>query len=147
MTSPFYTHREKIVGHYGTAAWLRQVVMSMWHGFEHPVGLGELKGLDEDHYSAFCEMISHYHQSGTNDLALRRLVLEIEDQIAADAQAAALEERFIVWCQAVRTHLREFGSPGHLVDDRATWFQHHFKAGASPYAAALSCVQLSSTEE
>ena len=45
-TSPFDIHRSKVLGHYSTASWLRSVVMAMYSGSTHPVGLSVLASID-----------------------------------------------------------------------------------------------------
>ena len=88
--SPFITHRDKVLGHYSTARWLRGVVMSLYSGSAHPVSLSPLTNTDAAHYAAFLEMVSHYRNVGENDPALHALVEEIQRRLR-DEQAA--EER------------------------------------------------------
>lgn len=61
MESPFVTHRNKVLGYYGTAFYLRRLVLAMWNGTGYPTGLSFLTGLDSDHAEAAFEMMRLWH--------------------------------------------------------------------------------------
>jgi len=139
MTSPFHTHRDKVLGYYSTASLLRQAVMSLWSGSAYPVALSKLATLDPEHFAAFIEMFNQYRKSGENDLAFMRLVQDIEARIeverAADQRAARLES----WLSEVRSQLRDLGKPSGLADDCYSWLARRFDAGDTAEAAAAAC--------
>lgn len=97
MTSPFRMHRDKVLGYYGTAAWLRQVVMALWSGSATPVGLSNLQGVDDDHFKAFIDMVTHYRRVGESDLAFRQLVEEVQARHAAERQAVERAMAYEAW--------------------------------------------------
>jgi hypothetical protein len=142
MESPFRKHRDKVLGHYSTASWLRGVVMAMWNGSAHPVGLSKLTNLDAEHFAAFVDMVSHYRKVGENDPAFERLVRDVEARLAAEQQAVAREADLEVWLRAVKQSLRLIGKPTSLVEDRYEWFSVRFDAGDTPEAAAAACPPL-----
>jgi len=43
MQSPFFTHRDKVLGYYGAASCLRQFVLAMWNGKGYPVDLSQIR--------------------------------------------------------------------------------------------------------
>ena len=147
MTSPFLTHRTKVLGHYSTASWLRSVVMAMWNGSGHPVGLSKLTNLDAEHFAAFVEMLTHYRQVGENDPAFAKLVKEVEERLAQERQAAEREVELEAWLGDVKHSLRATGKPVSLAEDRYTWLSSRFDAGDSPDAAAAACPPLPALEE
>lgn len=142
MTSPFRTHRDKVLGYYGTAGWLRRVVLALWSGSAQPVGLSNLCGVDEDHFNAFIEMVTHYRRVGENDPALQQLVQDIEARVQEEAAAAEREKHFEAWRNDAASELRRLGKPADLVDDRYNWFAARFDAGDTPEVAALECQPL-----
>ena len=82
MISPFLTHRNKVLGNYGAADFLRSVVLAMYNGHSHKVSLSGLTNLDRDHITAFLELTSSYARHGENDdlfLALACECLELRD--------------------------------------------------------------------
>lgn len=134
--SPFTTHRDKVLGQYGTASWLRSVVLAMWNGTGYQVGLSRLTSLDADHYAAFSEMIKSYHENGENDPAFMALANEVramlEREVAAEERREALED----WLNDVKHELREIGQKSHEAEDRYEWFAQRFDDGKSPSDAA-----------
>lgn len=80
MSSPFLTHRAKVLGHYSTAAWLREVVMALYSGSMHRVGLSNVHTIDAEHYGAFYDMVTHYRKVGETDLTLHDLVQAIKER-------------------------------------------------------------------
>ena len=67
MQSPFEKHREKVLGHYATAEWLRRFVLSMWNGDGYQIGLSRLRSLDDQHFQAVIEMLTSYRLHGESD--------------------------------------------------------------------------------
>ena len=130
--SPFVRHRDKVLGYYSTAAWLRAVVLAMWDGSTHKVGLSKLAGVDADHHAAFSEMVAHYRATGENDPAFLSLVEEIQarerDERLAEERAARLE----AWGNEVKRCLRERGLRAGELDDRYQWFENAFDEGKPP---------------
>lgn len=136
--SPFITHRDKVLGHYGTAAWLRAVVLAMWNGNGFPVGLSKIVSLDSDHYAAFSEMIASYHANGENDAAFMALADEVrarkDQEIAAEKRQAELDD----WCDDVKYELRQIGRKSSELDDRYEWFAKLFDEGKTPIEAVTA---------
>lgn len=134
--SPFIRHRDKVMGYYGTAAWLRCVVLAMWSGSTEKVGLSQLGSIDDDHYRAFAEMTGHYRLHGENDPAFHALVEEVHARQREEQEAKEREERLEQWCRDAKACLRERGlRPGEL-DDRYGWFESLFDQGKTPEDAA-----------
>lgn len=133
--SPFHKHRDKVLGHYGTASWLRSVVLAMWNGTGYPVSLSKLTGLDAEHYEAFREMCDSYREHGEGDPAFMALADEVrkrvEQEQAAERRAADFED----WSREAKYELREAGRKSHELDDHYTWFEQQFDAGQSPKLA------------
>lgn len=75
--SPFLTHRDKILGKYGAATFLRSVVMAMWNGGGYPTGLSSIRNLDRQHFEAFLQMVNAYHRDGESDAHFMALANEI----------------------------------------------------------------------
>jgi hypothetical protein len=73
MTSPFATHRDKVLGGYGAAFFLQSIVLAMYNGKGFATGLSGLTNLDEDHLEAFLEMTKAYSRNGENDPEFHRL--------------------------------------------------------------------------
>lgn len=46
--SPFLTHRDKVLGYYNSASWLRAMVLALWRGSTHKVGLSQLGVVSEN---------------------------------------------------------------------------------------------------
>lgn len=134
--SPFIRHRDKVMGHYSTAAWLRCIVLAMWSGSTDKVGLSQLGSIDDDHYQAFAEMTSHYRLCGENDPALHALVEDIHARQQEEREANEREQRLERWCDETKTHLRERGLRSGELDDRYGWFESLFDQGKTPEDAA-----------
>lgn len=102
-TSPFEIHRSKVLGHYSTAAWLRAVVMALFSGSSHKVGLSNLASIDAEHFKAFNDMVTGYRQNGENDPAFMALAKDVirrqeswfEGQFDIGMAAADAVEAFI----------------------------------------------------
>ena len=134
--SPFIKHRDKVLGHYGTAAWLRSVVMAMWNGSDHKVSLSNLTGLDHNHYTAFLEMVTGYREKGEGDPAFMALADEVRARQAEEHAAEAKQAQLDSWCGDVKYELRAIGCRSSEVDDYYDWFEHQFDAGIDPRDAA-----------
>jgi hypothetical protein len=102
MISPFRVHRDKVLGYYSTAGWLRNVVMALWRGSAHPVGLSKLAGVDDQHFQAFIDMVTHYRREGENDLAFRQLVQDVEARIHEEKSAAERGKQLEAWRALMR---------------------------------------------
>jgi len=126
--SPFFRHRKKVLGYYGTAAWLRSVVLAMWEGSIAPVGLSRLTGLDDDHYLAFAEMTAHYRQHGENDPALHALVQDIQERQREEREAKERDERWVKCRKETQAGLRKRGLRSGELDDRYGWFESLLRA-------------------
>jgi len=91
MQSPFLMHRDKVLGYYGAASWLRQFVLAMWNGKGYPVGLSQFRGLDRYHADAAFDMLAAYRKHGENDQAFMSLAEEcrarLKEEQAATNQA------------------------------------------------------------
>ncbi len=134
--SPFSVHRDKVLGHYATATWLRSVVLAMWNGSCNKVGLTSLTNLDSAHYSAFLEMVESYRIHGENDPGFMSLVSEVrarkdEEQRAADRQAL-LED----WLDAVKEALAREGVRTGVVSDQYDWFESLYNKSTKTSEAA-----------
>lgn len=134
-TSPFEVHRDKILGHYSTAWWLRGVVMAMWNGDGYQVGLSHLVNLDADHFAAFAEMTAHYHRHGENDPAFMALANEVWKRQAEEKAAKDREEKLEKWCSTVKSELRIHGRKSGDLDDHYSWFEGQFNSGMAAAGA------------
>ncbi|MBZ5763814.1 hypothetical protein LAV84_29955 [Rhizobium sp. VS19-DR104.2] len=139
--SVFTTHRDKVLGYYGTASWLRQLVLAMWNGTDHQVGMSTLATLDNDHAAAALAMIQSYRQLGERDPAFMSLALECQQRLEAEHAEARRVARFESWCKEVQFDLKVAGMRSHFVDDHYTWFERQFNAGMEPGAAARLALQ------
>lgn len=92
MESPFITHRKKVLGYYNTSSWLRQLVLAMWNGSSHQVGLSQLAGVDEEHAKAALEMLYGYRKNGENDPAFMTLADECFERLREDKAALHLRD-------------------------------------------------------
>lgn len=129
--SPFSTHRDKVLGHYGTASFLRAVVLALWNGNGYKVGLSSICNLDQDHYAAFLEMIGHYRNFGESDRAFMALAKEVEARVAEEKRAAERAEDFEAWCREICYEIRQSGgaaarSATDLVDEHYSWLDNQF---------------------
>lgn len=134
--NPFVAHRQKVLGSYGTAAWLRQAVLCMWSGSDHSINLSRLGEVDEAHFGALVEMLGQYRRHGQNDPAFMTLVQECLQQLDDERAAEAREQLLGTWCREVKAELRKLGLDAGEVDDRYAWFEDKFDAGCSPAQAA-----------
>lgn len=141
--SAFEKHREKVLGHYGTASFLRSVVLALWNGTDNKVGLSRINSLDHEHFDAFMDMILQYRNTGENDCAFMDLAEAVRSRVAEERRAAERAERFEEWCREVASILRLNGSiPGRrasdVVDDHYDWLDSRFdKLSADDAAAEL----------
>lgn len=147
MQSPFLTHRAKVLGHYSTASWLRSAVMSLWNSTEHHVRLDRLASTDQEHFSAFIEMVTYFRLHGEGDPAFQQLVQEVDARIAKERNASERARQFEAWCEDAASALRRLGKSTDLVDDRYNWFEQRFDAGDSPDVAAAECQPIPTEHE
>lgn len=138
--SPFITHRDKVLGHYSTAAWLRSLVLAMYNDSSYQVGLSKLATSDDEHAKAALEMLTSYRHNGARDPAFMELANECRDRIEQEQAAAEREERFEDWCRDVRHALRQSGGRAGMVDDCYDWFSRQFDAGDEPDQAAQAAI-------
>lgn len=139
MISPFHVHRDKVLGGYSTANWLRGVVMALWKGDAHPVSLSRVGGTDAAHFEAFLDMVAHYREHGENDLAFYRLVLEIQQQMQEESAAEEHAAQLNAWRIDVARELVRIGKSKELLNDHYQWFENQFKRGAAPTTTASDC--------
>lgn len=136
MESPFVTHRDKVLGYYSTASWLRQLVLAMWNGADYPVGLSSLASLDDNHAKAAFDMLLSYRQRGEVDPAFMALAQECLSRQHAEIAAAKRAEELEWWMSEAEKTARSLGlSPG-VTDDRYNWFEARFDAHIGPGEAA-----------
>lgn len=140
MCSPFEKHRDKVLGHYGTASWLRSLVLSMWNS-SFSVSLNRLPSLDNEHATAVFEMIESHRRHGEGDPAFMRLAEECLQRKEEETAAAARGERLDLWLREVRHSLRDQGSRAGMTDDCYYWFSGRFDEGMEPEQAALAAIE------
>lgn len=75
--SPFTTYSHAILASYEAASILRRVVLSIWCGAKHPVGLSDLAELDADHFDIAQKIIAHVHQVGRHDSDFLKFVDDV----------------------------------------------------------------------
>lgn len=136
MESPFITHRDKVLGHYGTASWLRKLVLAMWNGSAYPVGLSQLPSLDREHREAAMAMVSSYCSNGERDQAFMALANECRTRLEEEQAAAERSERFEEWRKDAQFAIRQAGGRSYFVEDHYAWFCKQFEAGIAPESAA-----------
>ncbi len=142
MTSPFEIHRSKVLGHYSTAGWLRRVVMALWDGAVCPIGLSNISNLDDAHFKAFIDMVTHYRRFGEGDSSFQELVQEIQARLQQELDAAERDKLLQSWLLNAVHELRRLGKPVDLIDDRYNWFESRFDAGITPADAASECLSV-----
>lgn len=135
MISAFITHREKVLGHYSTAVWLRQLVLAMWNGTDHQVGLSKIATIDADHFSAALAMIQAYRESGEHDSAFVALARECQQRVEAEKASALRADRYEKWRDAAQVAIEMTGGRELFVSDHDSWFERQFDAGMEPAAA------------
>lgn len=138
--SPFQTHRDKVLGYYSTASWLRAMVLALWRGSVHKVGLSQLVGLDDAHATAAFDMMASYRRHGERDPAFMALVDECRQRQEEEQAAADRSERLEEWCRDVQSALRQLGSRAGMVDDCYSWFGTRFDAGDEPEDTARAAI-------
>lgn len=141
LQSPFLKHRDKVLGYYSTASWLRSLVLSMWRGSAHKVGMSQLAGLDSEHTTAVFEMMNSYRQHGESDPAFMALAEECRQRQEEEQAAAEQSERLEDWCRDVQHALRQSGGRAGMVDDCYSWFSARFDAGDEPEHAARAAIE------
>lgn len=141
MTSAFTTHRDKVLGYYSTASWLRQLVLAMWNGTDYQVGLSKLVSLDSDHFAATLAMIQSYRQNGERDTAFMNLAIECQQRVEAEKVASERSARLGDWCTTAQFAVKQAGKRSYFVDDHYDWFKRQFDAGMQPKAAAALALE------
>lgn len=134
--SPFTTHRDKVLGYYSTAAWLRTLVLAMWNGEGFKVGLSQLASIDAEHANAAFEMLGSYRQLGERDPAFMALANECRARLEQELAAAERGERFEEWCKDAQYAVKVAGGRSYFVDDHYNWFEKQFNQGTDPEGAA-----------
>lgn len=134
--NPFENHRDKVLGQYSAAGFLRRVVLSLWNGTAHPAGLSGLTNLDAAHFRAFREMVEHYHAHGENDQVFMRLAEECNERKQAEEAARMRAERHETWARETQWALRKLDIDPGVVEDNYNWFEHRFDLNESPEVAA-----------
>ena len=141
MVSPFTTHKNVILGHYSTAAFLRMVVMSMWNGTDYKVGLSQVASLDEPHYKVFQDILRQYREKGEMDPAFIELAQAIRERMATEAAEAERVADMDDWFREVKRALRSKKLPTSLLDERSAWFEEQFEAGKTADEAAQLVIE------
>ena len=141
MTSPFVTHRDKVLGYYSTASWLRKLVLAMWNGTDYKVGLSSLASMDDEHYAAALAMIQSYRQHGERDPTFMVLAEACQQRAEAEEAASRRNARFESWCQEVQFDLRRASQRASYIEDHYAWFEQQFDAGAEPAVAAARALE------
>lgn len=78
--SPFIRYRSEIMGCYGTAEKLRELVLHLWNS-DNPMNLGRLIGnADKRHTGIVLEMICSYTRLGENDPHFMALAGDIRER-------------------------------------------------------------------
>lgn len=140
--SAFTAHRDKVLGHYSTASWLRQLVLAMWSGAEYRVGLSNLPSVDTEHFAAAIAMIQSYRQHGNDDAAFRSLAMECLERVEAEKAASERDRRLEEWCKQAQCAVRTAGGEECYVSDHFGWFERQFNAGSTPQVAAALALKL-----
>jgi hypothetical protein len=83
-----------VLDHYGTAKYLRALVMAMWNGDGYTVGLSRLATMDTAHFEAAIAMMRQYHKYGENDREFMALADDILKRM--DEEQAAEENGRLV---------------------------------------------------
>lgn len=138
--SPFLQHREKVMGHYGTAAWMRQVVMALWNGNANKVGLSQIRSLDAEHWEAVIAMLDHYHRHG-EDESFMALTEEVRTRMAEERKAEERKLALESWMRDVRSHMIRthsmFSYDAEIaIDNHYHWLDGEFDKGSDATAAA-----------
>jgi hypothetical protein len=136
MTSPFVVHRDKVLGHYSTASWLRRLVLSMWNGTDYPVGLANLTNLDDDHANAAFEMMGSYREYGEKDWTFMTLANECRERQEQEEAAQKRADDLEWWMSEARKTARNIGLDAGITDDMYSWFENKFDTGFGPSEAA-----------
>lgn len=136
LESPFQKYEHLVLGYYGTAAWLRMLVLAMWSGNAYKVGLSQLAQVDEAHFDAAMQMMAHYRKYGERDVAFMNLAEKIRERLAEEQAALERNDLFEEWCRRARVALRDRGMRPGMVDDQYDWFERQFDAGKTPEEAS-----------
>lgn len=138
--SPFQTHRDKVLGFYSTASWLRALVLALWRGSAHKVGLSQLAQVDDAHAAAALDMMASYRRYGERDPAFMALAEECSQRLEEEQASADRNERLEDWCRDAERALRQLGGRPGIVDDCYSWFGARFDAGDEPQDAARAAI-------
>ncbi|WP_156350185.1 hypothetical protein [Achromobacter sp. 2789STDY5608633] len=131
--SPFSKYRSLVLGHYSTASWLRRAVLAMYNGQDYKVGLSQLTGVDDQHFEALKQMLTHYRLHGENDPAFIGLVTDIQARVREENLAQAREEALVAWLRLVKAKFRaSCDSAAHVIDDHYNWLEGQFDKKLTP---------------
>lgn len=136
--SPFARHRDKVLGYYGTASFLRAVVLALWNGTDYKVGLSSINNLDQEHYTALMEMIAQYRHIGERDPDFMALADDVRARVGEEKRAAERAEALEDWCGDIKSIIREKNAKvrvGDLVDDHYDWLDSQFGSITAECAA------------
>jgi len=139
--SPFITHKDKILGGYGTARWMRQLVLAMWNGDKYKAGMSKLSNLDDAHFNAAIELMTWYREHGENDPDFIAVAEQCVAMDTEELQRAERHRQFEEWEQNVKSDLYSIGADHHQVDDYYQWYLSRFEAGDTPLAAAQRAME------
>ncbi len=136
--SPFARHRDKVLGYYGTASFLRAVVLALWNGTDYKVGLSHITNLDQEHYTALMEMIAQYRHVGERDPDFMALADDVRARVGEEKRAAERAEAFEGWCDDIKYIIRDKNATVRardLIDDHYGWLDSQFGSITAEYAA------------
>ena len=134
VEAPLVAHRERILGHYWAASYLRRVVLSL--GVEGAtVDLSLLLSLDRTHAGAVVDILETF-RADPEGRVFRELVDACLMRLADEQAAHERAERFESWLRLTRLHVDKLGLYQDLTVDRHGWFEDRFEAGDTPEQAA-----------
>lgn len=136
--SPFARHRDKVLAYYGTASFLRAVVLALWNGTDYKVGLSHITNLDQEHYAALIEMIAQYRHVGERDPDFMALANDVRARVGEEKRAAERVEAFEGWCDDIKSIIRDKIAKvraGDLIDDHYDWLDSQFGSITAENAA------------
>lgn len=129
MESVFKKYRPMVLGYYGTAAWLRQLILSMWNGAAYQVELSRIACIDSDHAQAVFDMLLSYREHGRNDREFMILAQECQDRLNEEMASDKRQEDLRRWVVNAENAVRSLGVRSDFIEDHYGWFESRFNAG------------------
>lgn len=137
--SPFTEFRHLVLGSYRTAAYLRQFILTLSDGLQHPIGLSYLAAMDVDHFNVCMEMLRAFHENGPTDPLFCNLVKEVTQKLASQTPEERKHESFERWLNDVEVLYSRSGISASAIDAETEahlkWYEDLFTAGAPPQQA------------